>query len=104
MRFLLFGRFVHRDRGKSQSISRRIGPVSHRSSWPVTFPRFTIRSSISAKGRHVASHNNQSAGYERIARFHLSQLAYLPVSFSGRQSSTGYRSRFSDAAWNDEIQ
>ena len=49
MRFLLFGRFFHRDRGKSQSISRRIGPVSHRSFWTVTFPRFTIRSSISAE-------------------------------------------------------
>ena len=29
------------------------------------------------KGHHAASHNNQSEGYERIARFHLSQFAYL---------------------------
>src|SRR5580765_3687742 len=29
------------------------------------------------EGHHAASHNNQSDGYERIARFHLSQLAYL---------------------------
>src|SRR5947209_7201052 len=29
------------------------------------------------EGHHAASHNNTSDGYERIARFHLSQLAYL---------------------------
>jgi hypothetical protein len=29
------------------------------------------------EGHHAASHNNLSAGYERITRFHLSQLAYL---------------------------
>ena len=28
-------------------------------------------------GHHGASHDNQSAAYERIAQFHLSQLAYL---------------------------
>ena len=28
-------------------------------------------------GHHAASHNNQSAGYERIARFHVNQFAYL---------------------------
>ncbi|MEP7366609.1 MAG: DUF1552 domain-containing protein [Acidobacteriota bacterium] len=28
-------------------------------------------------GHHSASHNNLSDGYERISRFHLSQLAYL---------------------------
>ncbi len=28
-------------------------------------------------GHHAASHDNLSAGYERIASFHLSQLAYL---------------------------
>jgi hypothetical protein len=28
-------------------------------------------------GHHSASHNNASDGYERISRFHLSQLAYL---------------------------
>ena len=28
-------------------------------------------------GHHAASHNNLSAGYERIARFHVSQFAYL---------------------------
>ena len=28
-------------------------------------------------GHHAASHDNLSDGYERIARFHLSQLAYL---------------------------
>ena len=28
-------------------------------------------------GHHGASHNNTSEGYERISRFHLSQLAYL---------------------------
>jgi hypothetical protein len=30
-----------------------------------------------AEGHHAASHNNLSDGYERIARFHVSQLAYL---------------------------
>ena len=29
------------------------------------------------EGHHAASHNNTSDGYERISRFHLSQLAYL---------------------------
>lgn len=29
------------------------------------------------EGHHSASHNNLSDGYERIARFHVSQLAYL---------------------------
>jgi hypothetical protein len=29
------------------------------------------------EGHHAASHNNASDGYERITRFHLSQLAYL---------------------------
>jgi hypothetical protein len=29
------------------------------------------------QGHHAASHDNNSAGYERIARFHVSQFAYL---------------------------
>ena len=29
------------------------------------------------EGHHAASHNNNSDGYERISRFHVSQLAYL---------------------------
>ena len=29
------------------------------------------------EGHHAASHNNNSAGYERISRFHVSQFAYL---------------------------
>jgi hypothetical protein len=29
------------------------------------------------QGHHSASHNNNSDGYERISKFHLSQLAYL---------------------------
>jgi hypothetical protein len=29
------------------------------------------------EGHHAASHNNASDGYERISRFHLSQMAYL---------------------------
>jgi hypothetical protein len=28
-------------------------------------------------GHHAASHDNTSDGYERISRFHVSQLAYL---------------------------
>jgi hypothetical protein len=30
-----------------------------------------------SEGHHAASHNNLSEGYERISRFHVSQLAYL---------------------------
>jgi hypothetical protein len=29
------------------------------------------------EGHHAASHNNNSDGYERISRFHVSQFAYL---------------------------
>jgi len=35
------------------------------------------------EGHHAASHNNASDGYERIARFHLSQLAYLATKLDG---------------------
>lgn len=36
------------------------------------YPFLSVR-----EGHHAASHNNTSDGYERISRFHLSQLAYL---------------------------
>jgi uncharacterized protein DUF1552 len=41
------------------------------------------------EGHHAASHNNQSDGYERIARFHLSQLAYLAAKLDGMPEGDG---------------
>jgi hypothetical protein len=41
------------------------------------------------EGHHSASHNNQSEGYERIARFHLSQLAYLATRLDGMREGNG---------------
>ena len=40
-------------------------------------------------GHHGESHNNNSDGYERIARFHLSQLAYLATKLDGMQEGDG---------------
>jgi len=40
-------------------------------------------------GHHAASHNNQSDGYERIARFHLSQLAYLATRLDSMPEGDG---------------
>src|SRR5215831_14712713 len=40
-------------------------------------------------GHHAASHNNNSDGYERIARFHLSQLAYLATKLDGMPEGDG---------------
>src|SRR5438132_1619676 len=41
------------------------------------------------EGHHSASHNNQSEGYERIARFHLSQLAYLATRLDSMKEGSG---------------
>lgn len=41
------------------------------------------------KGHHAASHDNLSDGYERIARFHLSQLAYLAEKLDGMPEGDG---------------
>ena len=41
------------------------------------------------EGHHAASHNNQSEGYERIARFHLSQLAYLATKLDSMPEGNG---------------
>jgi hypothetical protein len=41
------------------------------------------------EGHHAASHNNLSEGYERIARFHLSQLAYLATKLDSMQEGDG---------------
>jgi hypothetical protein len=41
------------------------------------------------EGHHAASHNNQSDGYERIARFHLSQLAYLATKLDSMKEGEG---------------
>ncbi len=40
-------------------------------------------------GHHAASHNNLSDGYERIARFHLSQLAYLATKLDAMPEGDG---------------
>ena len=40
-------------------------------------------------GHHSASHDNLSAGYERIARFHLSQLAYLATKLDSMPEGNG---------------
>ena len=42
-----------------------------------------------ADGHHSASHENNSAGYERIANFHLSQLAYLATRLDGMPEGDG---------------
>jgi hypothetical protein len=41
------------------------------------------------EGHHSASHYNQSDGYERISRFHLSQLAYLATKLDSMPEGTG---------------
>ena len=41
------------------------------------------------EGHHAASHNNLSAGYERIARFHVSQFAYLASKLDGMKEGEG---------------
>jgi hypothetical protein len=40
-------------------------------------------------GHHSASHDNLSEGYERIARFHLSQLAYLAAKLDSMPEGSG---------------
>ena len=40
-------------------------------------------------GHHGASHNNNSDPYERIARFHLSQLAYLATKLDSMPEGDG---------------
>jgi hypothetical protein len=41
------------------------------------------------EGHHSASHNNLSDGYERITRFHLSQLAYLASKLDAMPEGSG---------------
>src|SRR6478752_2427026 len=41
------------------------------------------------EGHHAASHNNQSDGYERIARFHLSQFSYLASKLDSMPEGNG---------------
>ena len=41
------------------------------------------------EGHHSASHDNLSAGYERISRFHLSQLAYLATKLDNMPEGDG---------------
>jgi hypothetical protein len=40
-------------------------------------------------GHHAASHYNNSDGYERISRFHLSQLAYLAAKLDSMPEGDG---------------
>ena len=40
-------------------------------------------------GHHGASHDNLSDGYERISRFHLSQLAYLATKLDAMPEGEG---------------
>ena len=40
-------------------------------------------------GHHAASHNNNSDGYERIARFHVSQYAYLASKLDAMKEGDG---------------
>jgi hypothetical protein len=42
-----------------------------------------------ADGHHAASHNNNSPGYERVSRFHLSQLAYLATKLDSMPEGEG---------------
>ncbi len=41
------------------------------------------------EGHHAASHNNLSDGYERIARFHVGQLAYLATKLNSMPEGNG---------------
>jgi hypothetical protein len=41
------------------------------------------------EGHHAASHNNNSDGYERIARFHVSQYAYLASRLDSMKEGDG---------------
>src|ERR1700719_790526 len=41
------------------------------------------------EGHHAASHHNDSDGYERIARFHVSQYAYLASKLDGMKEGDG---------------
>jgi hypothetical protein len=41
------------------------------------------------EGHHAASHDNASDGYERIASFHLSQLAYLATKLDSMSEGNG---------------
>jgi hypothetical protein len=41
------------------------------------------------EGHHAASHNNLSDGYERITRFHVSQLAYLATKLDAMPEGEG---------------
>ncbi len=41
------------------------------------------------EGHHAASHNNSSDGYERIARFHVSQFAYLASKLDAMKEGDG---------------
>ena len=62
----------HRDRLPDRQDARRLAAPLR-----AIFRRCTIRSWTCSEGAPRRSHNNNSDGYERIARFHVSQFAYL---------------------------
>jgi len=41
------------------------------------------------EGHHAASHDNSSEGYERIARFHIEQYAYLASRLDSMKEGNG---------------
>ena len=41
------------------------------------------------EGHHAASHDNSSEGYERIARFHVEQYAYLASKLDSMKEGDG---------------
>ena len=61
----------------------------HADSWRATFRRCTIRSWKSAKDTTPRRTTIISDGYERIARFHLSQLAYLATKLDSMPEGDG---------------
>jgi uncharacterized protein DUF1552 len=50
----------------------------------LSYPFLDVR-----EGHHAASHDDLSDGYERIARFHVSQLAYLAVKLDAMPEGEG---------------
>ena len=73
----------HRDRVPDRQDAR-----GYADCWRAIFRRCTIRS-WKSEGHHAASHNNNSDGYERIARFHLSQFAYLATKLDSMPEGDG---------------
>src|SRR2546425_4277980 len=77
----------------------RLAPRTHRCRLPLPADLGTSRKSLHSalyypflgvrEGHHSASHNNNSDDYERIARFHLGQLAYLAARLDSMPEGNG---------------